>query len=134
MVGAIEPRLTHIYPVAGSMPFEVDIDPAATGLNFSSARGDYEQSNQFFYRQVAGYLDLYLPSASYRPRKAVYFYNLSDNCCFPAVVSFAFSTELHDLAQELFGNQLIFVVDRIATKHEVSSEALRQIVADFAPQ
>ena len=54
MVSAIEPRLTHIYPVAGSMPFEVDIDLAATGLNFSSARGDYEQSNQFFYRQVAG--------------------------------------------------------------------------------
>src|SRR5262245_25842524 len=105
LVGAIEPRLTHLYPVAGSMPFEVDIDPAVVGLNVSSLRGDYEQSHQRFLRGIASYLDLYVLGASFPKRKAVHFYNAADTCCFPGIMSVAFSTELQNVTRELFSNE-----------------------------
>ena len=46
--GAVDPRLKALYPVAGSMPFALDIPPELVGgKNISSLRGDYEQSHPY---------------------------------------------------------------------------------------
>lgn len=130
-VGAIEPRLTNIYPVAGSMPFEVDMDPTGPGIVFSSLRGDYEQSHQRFYREVAGYFDLYVLGSGFPNRRATHVYNAADNCCFPGVISNAFAKQTEQIAQERLGGDLRFIVDHTATKHEVSHSTLQRILNDF---
>lgn len=130
-VGAIEPRLTHIYPVAGSMPFEMDIDPRLIGgVNMSSLRGDYEQSHQRFYRNVAGYFDLYLLGAMFPKRRAVHIYNLKDDCCFPGLASNAFAAQMTAMAAEQDAS-LRFVIDATSTRHEVSRDTADMIIESF---
>lgn len=130
--GAIEPRLKNVYPVAGSMPFALDIPPELVGgRNVSSLRGDYEQSHSF-YKTVADYLDLYLLDVYGPDRRAVHFYIQKDQCCFFGAASHAFSEQLTRLAKDITGNSLQFVVDHAAQRHEVSSSTLEAIFADFS--
>ena len=133
-VGAIEPRIKYLYPVAGSMPFALDVPPEQVGKrNVSSLRGDYEQSHSF-YRTVTDYLDLYLLDVYGPGRRAIHFYIERDSCCFLGAASYAFSGQITQLAREITGNSLEFVVDTAAKRHEVSTTTLDAIFADFTGQ
>jgi hypothetical protein len=132
--GAVEPRIKYLYAVAGSMPFAVDVPPELVGgKNISSLRADYEQSHPFF-RTVADYLDLYLLDVLGSDRRAIHFYINKDECCFPGAASYAFSAQMTDLARQITGNSLEFVVDMKATRHELGSATLETILADFTGQ
>jgi hypothetical protein len=132
--GAVDPRLKAVYPVAGSMPFALDIPPELVGgKNISSLRGDYEQSHSI-YRTVADYLDLYLLDVLGRDRHAMFFYIEKDHCCFPGAASHAFSAQMTELAGKITGNPLVFVVDTEAARHELSHATLDAILADFTGQ
>lgn len=129
IVGAIEPRFTAIYPVGGSMPLELDMDPALVGgINVSSKRGDYEQSHPPFYAR-ASYFDLYAMGA--QGRRAVHFYMTYDSCCFPAWAAAAFADQMSAIARDEVGGTLIFREDMTAPFHQLSAWASRTIADDF---
>jgi len=128
LFAALDQRITHMYSVAGSMPFEVDIDPDVAGLITSSARGDYEQSYAPLY-DIAGYLDLYLLGAQNRSAKHIYI--SADQCCFPPELMAAFAPELETYAADVVGGYLSFLRDSAATQHELSGWAIDVITNDF---
>lgn len=130
VAGAIDTRLTHLYPVAGSMPLVTDIDPSISGgVNVSSKRGDYEQSLPAFYA-LASYFDLYAMGVT-GGRRAMHFYTTGD--LFPAWARLAWSDELMDIAREDIaeGGRLLFREDRTALAHVMSAWAAASIVRDF---
>lgn len=132
VAGAIDTRLTHLYPVAGSMPLELDMDPAIVGgLNVSSKRGDYEQSLQKFY-DIAGYFDLYVMGA--HNRRAMHFFMERDQCCFPAWAARSFEDQLYTIVRDDFGGRLIVRHDKTANGHELTPWATDVIVRDFTRQ
>lgn len=129
IVGAVEQRFTAIYPVGGSMPLELDMDPALVGgINVSSKRGDYEQSHPPFYAR-ASYFDLYAMGA--QGRRAVHFYMAYDSCCFPAWAAAAFADQMENIARNEVGGTLIFREDTTAPFHQLSAWASRTIADDF---
>ncbi len=129
VAGAIDTRIGYLYPLGGSMPLILDMDPSLVdGLNISSQRGDYEQSELSFY-SLASYLDLYVLGA--QGRRAVHFYMTHDECCFPAWAMHAFSNQLEQIVQKNSIGALIFREDQLARKHEISPWFIEIIARDF---
>ena len=75
LCAAVDPRIIHSYPVAGTLPVylssEVEI-------------GDYEEALPDFYR-IANYPELYILSSYGEGRHQVQILNYSDSCCFGGV-------------------------------------------------
>ena len=69
---ALDPRIKHSFPVAGSIPLY---------LRTGGSVGDTEQTLNAFYR-LAGYPDLYLMGSHGQGRVQVQILNRRDDCCF----------------------------------------------------
>lgn len=128
-VAAIEPRFTHIYPVAGSVPF-LPPDPNAD-MRITRWRGDYETALPRFYDHVANYFDLYVLGGIYEKRRGLHIYDKNDECCVPSVYIYAFRRQVEAIIREMSGNSVLFVSDEVAVKHELSTHAEDLIVEDF---
>ena len=70
---AIDPRISHSYSVAGSIPIELKTHVRDTG--------DYEQTLPELY-EIANYYDLYVLASLGEKRKLVQIFNEGDPCCF----------------------------------------------------
>lgn len=75
LYAAVDPRVTHSYPVAGTLP---------TYLSSEVEIGDYEEALPEFYR-IANYLELYLLGSHGVGRRQVQILNFYDPCCFGGV-------------------------------------------------
>ncbi|MFP6713178.1 MAG: hypothetical protein VB913_15945 [Rhodospirillales bacterium] len=85
VLAALDNRITHAYPVAGSLPRYLSKN--------NRNRGDWEYSTPEFYK-IANYFELYLLSAMEPNRRAVHIYNRRDNCCFNGILTAGFRLSL----------------------------------------
>jgi len=128
VAGATDTRWTHLYPIAGSMPVELDIDPALVGGYLTSSKnGDYEQSHAPFYA-IANYWDLYMLGAM-DGRRAVYIKTTGEGL--PAWVANAFAGRLEFIAHRDYSAHITFLEDMTAAHHQLTPWAAATMVQDF---
>ena len=124
LLAAIEPRITHSYAIAGSVPFP----------SRAPNEGDWEQYAGMKPLNI-DYDDLYLmgtvDAAGLPTRKVGLLYNGADECCFKssAVNGFAAWLKLR-AAQDGFGSIRIFV-DPDKSRHAIHSTHVDAIIADL---
>lgn len=122
---AIDPRITHSYAIAGSVPF----------ANRAKNEGDWEQYAGIKQLDI-DYDDLYLmgtiDAAGLPTRKVGLLYNGVDECCFkgPAVNGFAGWLKMR-AARDGFGS-LRILIDPDKVQHRIHSTFVDAIIADIA--
>ena len=123
MVSALDARIDHTYPVAGSLPLY---------LRHIGSRdlGDWEQLDPSFYR-VINYFELYLLNVLYPHRSAHYIYNKYDNCCFNGIRTAGFSAQVEGMARRWGLGSIRFIIDDSVKSHNISEWAKRYIVRNF---
>ncbi|MFU0504107.1 hypothetical protein [Pseudaminobacter sp. NGMCC 1.201702] len=103
LLGALDPRIDATLVFMGSMPTK------AKGVRTDDV-GDWEQHGSRLY-DIVDYGDLYLMSALGEGRRATYFWNKFDTCCFKGARAKVFFPYLMDLAAEWGVPGLNFYVD-----------------------
>ncbi len=73
IIAAIDNRIKYSFSIAGSMPLY---------YRYGGSLGDIEQYIPQLYRDVAGYLDIYILGAFGKGRKQIQILNRYDDCCF----------------------------------------------------
>jgi len=116
LYAAVDPMVSHTYPVAGSLPLYL--------RGSGSEWGDFEQTDPELYT-IANYLDLYLLGAA--NGEQVQILNKNDPCCFGGTRHIVYEKIIHEKAQTLDGEFSIFHDDS-HRKHEISNEALTLII------
>lgn len=124
VMAAIDPRITHSYAIAGSVPF------ASRVVN----EGDWEQYAGIKQLNI-DYPDLYLmgtvDAAGLPNRRARLLYNGGDSCCFKSAAVNGFAGWLKLRAErDGFGSLRIFV-DPDKTMHAIHSTHVDAILADI---
>jgi hypothetical protein len=108
---AIDPRIVLSFPVAGSLPLDLDTE------------GDYEQNNTGLYN-IAGYKDLYMLGSLGSRRQSqildVRDNNFKANSCEAAAYTCQIQTALSGLGSGAF----VFDYDEIAIGHQIPLAAL----------
>jgi polygalacturonase len=130
MIAAIDDRIKYSFSVAGSMP-----------LYYRSAGsiGDVEQYLPQFYRDIAGYPDLYVLGAYGDRRKQIQVLNRKDDCCFGETQHDPGRDYLTDIRTFEKGvkdrlvrldaeGHYVLVVDESAPNHQISSETLHKVI------
>ena len=125
LLAAIEPRITHSYAVAGSVPF------ASRAVN----EGDWEQLAGMRPLNI-DYPDLYLmgtvDAAGLPTRKVGLLYNGVDECCFKSSAVNGFAGWLRIRAErDGFGSPYI-LIDPDKVQHRIHSTFVDAILADVA--
>ena len=120
---AIDPRVSHAYPVAGALPLYLRYPG-------SRNRGDWEGRSSALY-DLASYFDLYLLGVLEPGRRAIYVYNRYDNCCSNGVLTAAFSAQTEGIARRWGLGSIRFHIDETARVHIISEDALDLIMSDF---
>lgn len=125
MLAALEPRITHSYAVAGSVPFA-----------HRGEQGDWEQYGGMAALDYIDYSDLYLmgmiDDAGLPTRKARLLYNGKDECCFKSASVGAWAGGLkHRAKAEGFGD-LRIVIDPDKVRHAIHSTHVSFMLSDLA--
>ena len=130
LIAAIDVRVKYSFSIAGSMP-----------LYYRSAGsiGDVEQYLPEFYRDIAGYPDLYILGAYGDGRKQIQVLNHNDDCCFGQaqhdpgrdylidVQTFEKSV-IDRLAYLGAKGQYYLTIDNSAPNHQISGETLQNVI------
>ena len=130
LIAAIDDRIRFSFPVAGSLPLYYRFDRYA---------GDIEQFLPEFYRDIAGYPDLYILGAYGNGRKQIQILNLHDNCCFGQPQhdpNRNYISDIHTYEQTVkerlvnlgAANHYQLVIDTVAQSHQISKYALNEII------
>jgi hypothetical protein len=121
---AIDPRISHSYPVAGSLPIY---------LRSNSKRdwGDYEQTVPGMYR-IANYLELYLMGAHGNGRKQTQVLNKYDSCCFAGIKYRTYEEIVKQIVTALGQGRFQVFLDDTHKEHKISEKALEVIFDDLA--
>lgn len=116
MLAALDPRITHSYPVAGSVP-----------LAYQDAGSyDAEQLNP-----GADYLDLYAMSVAETGRRNFLLYNGKDSCCFRRDQVYPWGAALCDRLDN-FPGEFGIKIDFGADTHAIQTSHREFILADLA--
>lgn len=117
VLAAIEPRITHAYAIAGSVPLAFrDTLPR---------EGDWEQ-----YNLQLDYLDLYAMSVAESGRRSFLFYNGKDSCCFKEGAVSPWAKPLSDALKEFpgkFGVYMLYAAMEHAVPPVVANFILRDV-------
>jgi hypothetical protein len=127
---AIDPRITHSYPAAGSLPFH--LRPGSP--NVTSSLGDWEQRRETqprFYG-IAGYLDLYVMAAVGPGRRQIQILNRFDSCCFAGVGHRSYAPAVSQRAAVIGAGHWEVLEDATHDQHTISPYALSVILWDLA--
>lgn len=128
MVAALDPRIEHSYPVAGSLPFHMRVSERDIG--------DWEQFEERPIFSIAGYLELYVMGSLGEGRSQLQVLNANDSCCFAVAgredlvseYEAAVNDELHNGVYGEFSTH----IDYSHSSHMISNEALDVIAEDLA--
>jgi hypothetical protein len=99
LVAALDRRIDHSYPVAGSLPMALRFARA-------DAWGDWEQTTPELYR-IADYADLYVLGA--QGREQVQVLNYRDPCCFAGDHRTFYEAQTADAARALNGTFSVYL-------------------------
>ncbi|HET6893023.1 MAG TPA: hypothetical protein VFH31_18100 [Pyrinomonadaceae bacterium] len=127
---AIDPRIAHSYPVAGSLPIHLRSDRKRSNSAQRPADwGDYEQTIPELYR-ITNYLELYVLSSHGANRKQLQILNKFDPCCFSGDASQAYEAKVNQRVQMLGAGSFSVYLDSTHKAHGYSDEALNVIAQD----
>lgn len=116
LYAAVDPRVTHTYPVAGTLPIFL----RGNGNDW----GDFEQNNPELY-EIANYLDLYILGAVNGEQLQIL--NKYDPCCFGGERHFAYEKVVQEKSKLVGGTFLVFL-DDTHKEHIISNTALKFII------
>ena len=120
---ALDPRLSHSYPVAGSLPNYLRSE-------FPGDSGDYEQVLPELYR-IANYPELYILGSYGRGRKQLQVLNQYDSCCFAGVRYKTYESIIQERLSALGEGSFAVFLDTTHREHIISNKALEVIINDL---
>lgn len=116
---AIDPRIVHSYPVAGSYPIYLRSD---SGRDW----GDYEQTLPDLYK-IANYPELYIMGSFGKGRRQVQILNKYDSCCFAGIKYRTYETAVSQAVKRLGTGKFEIYLDDTHKEHKISEEVLKVV-------
>jgi pimeloyl-ACP methyl ester carboxylesterase len=120
LYAALDVRVTHSFPVAGTAPMYLRF--ALPERNW----GDYEQT-QPKLAAVASELDLYVMASSGNGRSQHQVFVLFDPCCYAGRYSQTYESHVKDTVAKLGGGRFAVWIDESTYEHEISNETLNKL-------
>lgn len=121
LYSALDKRITHSYPIAGTLPIylrsRINTEP--------SDWLDWEHTTPEIYT-IANYLELYLLGSS-QGRKQTQILNKFDNCCFSGIKHQTYEQHISKKAEQLNGKFSV-LLDDTHKKHQISDHAMQNIM------
>ncbi|HEX6834127.1 MAG TPA: hypothetical protein VF132_11390, partial [Rudaea sp.] len=145
LYAALDPRVSHSFPVAGSLPlylrngtlFGPGQDSAVSDADPCAELGDREQYDTDLY-SIAGYPDLYALGAFGAGREQVQILNRNDNCCFgmpehadPQTYDNdlrGYESNVRNALTELGAGSFRLQIDEASTSHQISRDAIHNVI------
>jgi len=123
LIAALDTRIQHSYPVAGSLPLYL--------RNFENRNwGDYEQWLPSFYESIE-YLDLYVMGAHGAGRSQTQTLLKFDTCCFGLEETPAYVASVQDAVRTAGSGSFDFWLDDTVINHLVSPCVMERILDDL---
>jgi hypothetical protein len=130
LLAAIDERIKYSFSVAGSMPVY---------YRSGGSMGDVEQFLPEFYRDIAGYPELYVLGAFGKGRKQVQILNRNDDCCFGQKQhdpERSYDSDLRTYEASVkkrlralgANDQYYLVIDETAPNHQISAATLNNVI------
>ncbi len=123
LCAAIDTRIVHSYPVAGSLPMFLRSE-------CSRDWGDYEQTLLGLYR-IANYLELYMMGSNGPGRKQFQILNQYDACCFGGIKYRTYENILKNRIKKIGNSEYDIYLDSSHKEHKISEEALEVVANDL---
>ncbi len=120
IAAAVDERINHSFPVAGSYPMFVRYQDNLKNY------GDFEQTFPELYKQV-NYLDLYVLGATGNNRSQTQILNKYDPCCYGGDSYLQYEAIVSKRVNKNQSGSFEILSDTTHTKHEISEWALEQI-------
>jgi len=114
---AVDTRIRHSYPVAGTLPFYLRSDSQRDW-------GDYEQNMPDLYN-IANYLELYVLGAFGKGRAQIQLLNQYDSCCFAGIKYRTYEHTMREVMRSLGEGKFDIFLDDSHKDHMISSESLK---------
>jgi len=125
LYAALDPRVSHSYPVAGTLPLYLRSVR-------TSDQGDWEQRLAGLHR-TAGCLDWYVLGAWGEGRRQMQVFNRDDPCCFAGVRSLLYRDQVEAAVERLGSGSFEVFLDDSHADHRISTVVLERIAAEIAP-
>ncbi|MHC4618849.1 MAG: hypothetical protein ACYTEQ_13980 [Planctomycetota bacterium] len=119
LCAAVDTRIKHSYPVAGSLPVYLRSDSQRDW-------GDYEQTLPELYH-IANYLELYVMGSYGNGRRQVQILNKYDSCCFAGIKYRTYEKVVTDIVAGLGKGRFEVFLDDTHKEHKISEEALKVV-------
>jgi len=116
---ALDSRIDHSYPVAGSLPLSLRVG--------ADEWGDYEQSLPDFYA-LANYYELYLMGAHGKGRKQIHLFNQYEPCCFAGTRFELYEIDIQQRLSQLGDGTYGVYLDNSHNQHKISEIAMLNIL------
>jgi pimeloyl-ACP methyl ester carboxylesterase len=126
LCAAIDPRIVHSFPTAGSLPNYL----RARDISKSGTLGDYEQQDPGLYR-TANYLELYIMGAAGEGRRQLQILNEFDACCFRGTGFKTYKDIIKNILKNLGSGSFDVFLDSTHRLHQISPRALKIIFEDL---
>ena len=123
LCAAIDTRIKHSYPVAGSLPIYLRSECFRDW-------GDYEQSLPELYR-IANYLELYMMGSNGIGRKQFQILNQYDECCFAGIKYRTYEHILKNRIIEVGNSNYDIYLDSSHKEHKISEQVLKVVLNDL---
>ncbi|KPK39074.1 MAG: hypothetical protein AMJ65_12035 [Phycisphaerae bacterium SG8_4] len=117
---AVDTRIQHSYPVAGTLPFYLRSDSQRDW-------GDFEQNMPDLYN-IANYLELYVLGAFGEGRVQIQLLNQYDSCCFAGIKYRTYEQTMKDVMGDLGKGRFDIFLDDSHKDHMISTESLKVIL------
>ena len=114
---AVDTRIKHSYPVAGTLPFYLRSDSQRDW-------GDYEQNMPDLYN-IANYLELYVLGAFGKGRAQIQLLNKYDSCCFAGIKYRTYENTMREVMRSLGKGKFETFLDDSHKDHMISAESLK---------
>lgn len=113
---AVDTRIRHSYPVAGTLPLYLRSDSQRDW-------GDYEQTLPDLYN-IANYLELYVLGAYGKGRVQIQLLNKYDSCCFAGIKYRTYEQTMKEVMHSLGKGKFEVFLDDSHKDHKISTESL----------
>lgn len=113
LAAAVDPRIQHSYPVAGSYPIYLRSDSI-------SDWGDWEQTVPQLYGETCNYLELYVLGSYGTDRQQLQVINQYDPCCFAGIKSETYRDIVRQRVRQLGRGNFDVLVDDTHDNHAIS--------------
>ncbi len=120
---AVDPRISHSYPVAGSLPIYL-----RSGVQ--SNWGRYQDVLPTTY-SIANYPELYILGSAGENRSQMQVLNKYDSCCFAGITYQTYESIVHERSATLSNGTFTVLLDDTHRGHMISDYALEQIAQDM---